>query len=52
MESKIVKISLGISVPITMFIGYTAYKVGNLVGKYEAYKDVAKNESNKDDSEK
>lgn len=52
MEQKIIKISLGLSLPITMLVGYVSYHVGNIVGKYEAYKDVAKNESKDNDSDK
>ena len=49
MDTKIVKVSLGLSLPFTMVVGYAAYKFGEMVGKFEAYKDVAVNK--KEDSE-
>lgn len=50
MEKAVIKLGIGISVPLTLVSCYVAGHIGRMIGKYEAYKEIANNKS-KDDSE-
>lgn len=48
MERAVIKIGIGISIPLTVLACYTAGKIGVIVGRYEAYREIVKEKSNDD----
>lgn len=46
MEKTIIKLGIGVSLPLTLAACYVVGRASYIIGKYEAYKDVAVSKSN------
>ena len=51
MEKAVIKLGIGVSIPLTIVSCYIAGRIGVMVGRYEAYKEVANSKSKEDTKE-
>lgn len=48
MEKTVIKLGIGISLPLTILACYAAGQIGVVIGKYEAYREIVNKKSDND----